>query len=57
MAPFSNEQLVGEALTPFRGHVVMATKFGFKFEDFWGESCVIRLTGSDHRLGFTPRVI
>ena len=29
--PFTNEGLVGEALAPFRGHVVIATKFGFKF--------------------------
>jgi aryl-alcohol dehydrogenase-like predicted oxidoreductase len=29
--PFSNEELVGEALAPFRGQVVIATKFGFKF--------------------------
>jgi aryl-alcohol dehydrogenase-like predicted oxidoreductase len=28
--PFSNEELVGEALEPFRGKVVIATKFGFK---------------------------
>ena len=28
--PFTNEELVGEALAPFRGHVVIATKFGFK---------------------------
>jgi aryl-alcohol dehydrogenase-like predicted oxidoreductase len=28
--PFTNEQLVGEALAPFRGQVVIATKFGFK---------------------------
>src|SRR5512140_3959206 len=27
--PFSNEELVGEALAPFRGQVVIATKFGF----------------------------
>jgi aryl-alcohol dehydrogenase-like predicted oxidoreductase len=27
--PFSNEELVGEALAPFRGHVVIATKFGW----------------------------
>src|SRR2546427_9793529 len=27
--PFTNEQLVGEALAPFRGQVVMATKFGW----------------------------
>ncbi|HME10478.1 MAG TPA: aldo/keto reductase [Bryobacteraceae bacterium] len=30
--PFANEELVGEALAPFRGQVVIATKFGFKFE-------------------------
>src|SRR6266508_3830867 len=29
--PFTNEELVGEALAPFRGRVVIATKFGFKF--------------------------
>jgi aryl-alcohol dehydrogenase-like predicted oxidoreductase len=28
--PFNNEELVGEALAPFRGKVVIATKFGFK---------------------------
>ena len=31
--PFTNEELVGEALAPFRGQVVIATKFGFKFEE------------------------
>ncbi|HEY0730613.1 MAG TPA: aldo/keto reductase, partial [Pyrinomonadaceae bacterium] len=28
--PFTNEELVGEALAPVRDHVVIATKFGFK---------------------------
>ncbi len=28
--PFTNEELVGEALFPFRGQVVIATKFGFQ---------------------------
>src|SRR5499426_3024057 len=28
--PFTNEELVGEALAPLRGQVVIATKFGFK---------------------------
>jgi len=28
--PFTNEELVGEALAPFRGRVVIATKFGFQ---------------------------
>ena len=30
--PFNNEELVGEALAPFRGQVVIATKFGFKLK-------------------------
>ena len=30
--PFTNEELVGEALAPFRGQVVIATKFGFDLE-------------------------
>jgi aryl-alcohol dehydrogenase-like predicted oxidoreductase len=37
--PFLNEKLVGEALAPFRAHVVIATKFGFD------------LSGSDNRPG------
>jgi aryl-alcohol dehydrogenase-like predicted oxidoreductase len=37
--PFINEELVGEALAPFRGKVVIATKFGFD------------LSGSDRRPG------
>jgi aryl-alcohol dehydrogenase-like predicted oxidoreductase len=37
--PFLNEELVGEALAPFRGRVVIATKFGFD------------LGGSDNRPG------
>jgi aryl-alcohol dehydrogenase-like predicted oxidoreductase len=31
--PFTNEELVGEALSPFGGSVVIATKFGFKIEN------------------------
>ena len=30
--PFTNETLVGEALAPYKGKVVIATKFGFKLE-------------------------
>src|SRR6266852_4699596 len=30
--PFTNEELVGEALAPYRGKVVIATKFGFKID-------------------------
>jgi aryl-alcohol dehydrogenase-like predicted oxidoreductase len=40
--PFLNEELVGEALAPYRGKVVIATKFGFD------------VSGSDHRPGATP---
>jgi aryl-alcohol dehydrogenase-like predicted oxidoreductase len=29
--PYTNEELVGEAVAPFRDRVVLATKFGFKF--------------------------
>ena len=31
--PFTNEEMVGEALRPVRDRVVIATKFGFKFEN------------------------
>ena len=31
--PFTNELLVGEALEPFKGKVVIATKFGFKHDE------------------------
>ena len=31
--PFTNETLVGEALAPYRDQVVIATKFGFGFDD------------------------
>jgi aryl-alcohol dehydrogenase-like predicted oxidoreductase len=30
--PYTNEELVGEALAPFRDQVVIATKFGFEFD-------------------------
>jgi len=31
--PYKNEELVGEALAPFRDQVVIATKFGFSFDE------------------------
>lgn len=31
--PYTNEELVGEALAPMRRQVTIATKFGFRFED------------------------
>jgi aryl-alcohol dehydrogenase-like predicted oxidoreductase len=38
--PFTNEDLVGEALAPFRGQVVIATKFGFKLDPNGGPQWV-----------------
>jgi aryl-alcohol dehydrogenase-like predicted oxidoreductase len=35
--PFTNEELVGEALAPFREQVVIATKFGFKLDPETGK--------------------
>jgi aryl-alcohol dehydrogenase-like predicted oxidoreductase len=43
--PFTNEELVGEALAPFRGRVVIATKFGCKPDLNGGP----RWTGLDSR--------
>jgi aryl-alcohol dehydrogenase-like predicted oxidoreductase len=43
--PFVNEELVGEALAPFRGQVVIATKFGFKLDPNGGP----RWVGLDSR--------
>jgi aryl-alcohol dehydrogenase-like predicted oxidoreductase len=38
--PFTNEELVGEALAPFCGQVVIATKFGFKLDPNGGPGWV-----------------
>jgi aryl-alcohol dehydrogenase-like predicted oxidoreductase len=42
--PFTNEELVGEALAPFREQAVIATKFGFKIDPNTGKQ-----TGLDSR--------
>ena len=44
--PFTNEELVGEALEPFKGEVVIATKFGFKHD---GDKGPYPGTGLDSR--------
>jgi aryl-alcohol dehydrogenase-like predicted oxidoreductase len=36
--PYTNEELVGEALAPFRGQVVIATKFGFRLDAKGGQA-------------------
>jgi aryl-alcohol dehydrogenase-like predicted oxidoreductase len=41
--PFTNELLVGEALEPFRGQVVIATKFGFQHDPNNGPSPTVGL--------------
>jgi len=38
--PFTNEELLGEALSPFHGRVVIATKFGFKLDPSGGPQWV-----------------
>jgi aryl-alcohol dehydrogenase-like predicted oxidoreductase len=35
--PFTNEELLGDALSPFRGQVVIATKFGFRLDPATGK--------------------
>src|SRR5216684_9007781 len=50
--PFTNEELVGEALAPFRGQVVIASKFGFAPKSP-GES---RWAGLDSRPGHVKQV-
>src|ERR1700724_3109479 len=42
--PFTNEELVGEALAPYRDKVVIATKFGFKIDPITG-----KMAGLDSR--------
>jgi len=49
--PFDNEELVGEALAPIRDQVVIATKFGFAFDDQG------RQTGLDSRPGHIRDVV
>jgi aryl-alcohol dehydrogenase-like predicted oxidoreductase len=56
--PFTNEELVGEGLAPFRGDVVIATKFGIKVDpsgqqvvDSRPEEIKLSVEGSLERLG------
>jgi aryl-alcohol dehydrogenase-like predicted oxidoreductase len=47
--PFTNEELVGEALAPVREQVVIATKFGFKSDSEAGKPEPGKQTGLDSR--------
>src|ERR1700736_4695054 len=49
--PYTNEELVGEALAPFRKQVVIATKFGFKIDPNTGKQ-----VGLDSRPGHIKEV-
>jgi aryl-alcohol dehydrogenase-like predicted oxidoreductase len=51
--PFTNEELVGEALLPIRDQVVIATKFGFDIEPATGE----RRAGLDSRPEHVKQVV
>jgi aryl-alcohol dehydrogenase-like predicted oxidoreductase len=48
--PYTNEELVGEALAPFRNEVVIATKFGFNIQDG-------KMTGVDSRPEHIKKVV
>ena len=49
--PYTNEELVGEALVPFRANVAIATKFGFKIDPKTGKQA-----GLDSRPGHIKEV-
>ena len=51
--PFVNEELVGEALEPFRGQVAIATKFGFRLDPDGGHAS----SGVDSRPGHIRDVV
>src|ERR1035438_2423782 len=50
--PFTNEELVGEALAPVREQVVIATKFGFKLDPATG-----KMAGLDSRPAHIKEVV
>src|ERR1700681_1938803 len=52
--PFTNEELVGEALAPFRGQVVIATKFGF---DLSGSDTRPRAAGLNSRPEYIKQAV
>jgi len=46
--PFTNEELLGEALSPFRGQVVIATKFGFAPDPNGGTGLTVLNSRPEH---------
>ena len=55
--PFTNEELVGEALSPFRGQVVIATKFGFNLDPKFDPKGMQGLPGLDSRPGHIKQAV
>lgn len=55
--PFSNEELVGEALAPFKGQVVIATKFGFDLSPGRDPRGMTGLPGLNSRPGHLKQAV
>ena len=55
--PFTNEELVGEALSPFRGQVVIATKFGFNLDPKFDPKGMQGSPGLDSRPGHIKQAV
>jgi len=55
--PFANEELLGEALSPFRGKVVIATKFGFNLDPNNDRHAIPGAPSGTHSLNSRPEHI
>lgn len=57
--PYINEELVGEALAPFHGQVVIATKFGFNLDPIAGVNlgCIHSSDIRSRNPRFTPEAV
>jgi aryl-alcohol dehydrogenase-like predicted oxidoreductase len=53
--PFVNEDVVGEALAPYRNRVVIATNFGFEFDHGAGSPLFRRGAANDRSVSGTRR--
>ena len=52
--PYTNEELLGEALTPFRNQVVIATKFGFDIDPATGKQSGLNSAPNTSSKSLTP---
>ena len=55
--PYKNEELLGEALAPFRNEVVIATKFGFNFDANGGQSGMSAIISAASADGWPLRAV